>query len=921
MDRGYRKSLDPNKVKNINDVRWVERGITYSHLPMIDMIDSRLFSEYEQGLFREVRKYTPEDLDGLSITQLRKARLIIEHAKDNGWLSNRLYNDVILPIREQRIIKTLTKGYDIVKEARNIGEFKDLKGYSELQILANGVLSGKVSHKELTKKLSNLPVDQLDRLLGGGINTPIYKAIHHAYNGANVKTEHDIDKIDEGMDGLISKVLRDSGSSELSKMQANTRMSFYALEREALSNEGNTNAKVKPLDVYVKNVVNTRLDPESIKVIQDLYNEIPKKANGRIDLDYLWKNIMNAAERNLVTYVDNVSQNYLLPKARFAEVQYRGGSFSELKDYVHRVSSDVNGKVDRIVEGKVASTISARASATNERAGTESVSFDYIGNFRKNVREVLLDYHLTPVVKETFGALRTLKDQYKGNQNAQQFLTSLHDIYDSNVRIQTAGGIVDRTVNERLIKAVLDGSYNNALASLTRVPNEMFSNVLSVMIYDPGAFMLGEKLHRMHPVSKWEDLIYYTESVHMNRIGPHNELSDMLSGGVHRLKSNIGSSLGERTADFINHNQMRQMVNALNRELISISDQTITKRYWKGKFATEFKRLARQEFDMDKFDNDPKYRDQHEQQIKDAGMIADYHTTLLFNSPETFDRKLSAKGMPGYENAVKKANNFLVGYGNREWATTMLALKEIVYDNQGISKWQATKLLTTLAVRNTLYGMIRSQLATLAVKGVAHIAGVDQDEEEKQTAGEVWGKGTLTGIGGLVLGKYGTYYRIAGSYVANGLYYLASKEHKEGENFDPVKHTLFYTQGNILAAPRNPKSWFSLLGPATYVANTVYDGAILAKRVSDEVDGEWISELPEALSDKGIQMQMLNWGQEMLTMGGVMPVPRDTRTVTQFLQRNVEDIDSSSKGKKGKGSTPRMVKPIKKITPKPIRKR
>jgi hypothetical protein len=68
-------------------------------------------------------------------------------------------------------------------------------------------------------------------------------------------------------------------------------------------------------------------------------------------------------------------------------------------------------------------------------------------------------------------------------------------------------------------------------------------------------------------------------------------------------------------------------------------------------------------------------------------------------------------------------------------------------------------------------------------------------------------------------------------------------------------------------------------------------------------------------------MQALNFGQEMLTMGGVLPVPRDFRMITQFLQRNIEDIEfNRDKGDKEMVKSTKSIKPIK-ITPRPIRKR
>lgn len=911
------------KVADIEKIRQSEKITTHETLLEIDNIDSRFLSKDEARLLGEVRRYTLKDLEGLTTTQLRKARLIIEHARDNGWVSNKLYEDVVKPVRQQRVIDKLAEGYDWAK-VNAIGKYKDTKQFQEVTDMAKEFVEGKIDHVKLQNKLKRIPMDQLDMVLQGGVSTPIYTSIHHPFNIAISKMDADIKGIEKGMQGLVDKVLRDCGSSREKKAIANVQMSMYVRAREYFSNKDNPKAKVKPLKDYVDGVIQSKIDRRSKELVQKVYESIPKTAEGEVDMKTFTDTYLTQSQKNLITYTDNVDRVMLNPALRFATTHYRGDAYVEIKDHSYRMAEvDIEGQLEGMIGGGGFGGISTTAGSSHARVGANTVSFDFLGSFMRGVRQTMTDYHLTPVVKETFGTLRLLKKQHAKNINATEMVQTVENMYHDNLKFQLADAMVDKTIPTKLMKAMINGSYNSALAGIGRVGSELPSNISSAIIYDPISLMRGEQVLRRYSGEQWDNLYETLGTSHMNRLGAQgDEFARMLSNDVHRLSADLGASLGERTVDFLNDNWMRQQVTHINKGLIQFSDNTVAKPFWAGTFTKEFKRFTGKEFNMEEFSNSPEYFKKYEQNMKDAAALADHHTTLMFNSAQGFDRALGTKTMPQDPWwLLKTVNNFLVGYGRREYYSSMMGIKAMMYNNQGISREQGAKLLTAILVRNTVYTVAMQQMNQYKNQLLSQISGVEQEEEKGKSIKDPQdlrrlGMSTAANV---VTGRFGQFARTGIAYGLNGLEQMYTEKVLD-ETYDQYKHAIMYTKGNIFTNPDNTKAWLGILGPMSFMTNALYDGVKLGGEIKSQFEDEdWLDGFKNAATDKGVQMQSLDFGFQLLNLMSVVPINREVKQITNFLKYNAEDMGTGDNVPKN--IAPKSVKAKKIITPKPIRKR
>lgn len=923
------KMPDSAKAADIEMVRQAEKQETHKFLSEIDNVDTRPLTRDEREMLTEVRRYSAKDLEGLTTKQLRKARLIIEHVRDNGWLSNKLYEDVVKPVRQQRVLDKLSQGYDWAK-VDAIGKFKDTAPYKELADMAQEFTSGKIDHVKMYNKLKHVPMDQMDMMLGGGVNTPIYSAIHHPFNIAISKMDAEVKGIEKGMQGLIDKVIRDNGSSREKKAQANVEMAMYVRAREYFSNMDNPKAKVKPLKDYVDAVIQSKIDRKSKELVQNVYESLPKTKGGDVDMKEFYDNFLTQSQKNLITYTDNVDRNILNPSIRFATNHYRGEAFVEVQNHAHRMAEiDIDQQVEGMLGGEGGfGGISTKGGTGHTRTGANTISFDFLGSFMRGVRTTMTDYHLTPVVKETFGTLKLLKGQHAKNLNATEMVQTIENMYHDNLKFQLADAVMERTIPTKLMKAMINGSYNSALAGIGRVGAELSSNISSAVLYDPAALMNGEIILRKHSGEMWDNLYETLGTSHMNRLGAQgDEFSRMLTNDVHRLSTDLGAGLGERTVDFLNDNWMRQQVTHINKGLIQFSDNTTAKPFWAGTFAKEFKRFTGKEFDMIAFTESPSYYKKYEQSMKDAAALADHHTTLMFNSAQGFDRALGTKSMPQDPWwLLKTVNNFLVGYGRREYYSSMMSIKAMMYGDQGISKTQGAKLMTAILVRNTVYAVAMQQMNTYKNQLLNHMAGLPQEDETKGksvTDPQDLRRLGISTVANVVTGKYGQFARIGIAYGLNGLEQLYTEKVLD-ETYDQYKHSIMYTKGNIFTNPDNTKAWLGILGPMSYMTNALYDGVKLGGDIKEQFEDEdWLDGFKNATTDKGIQMQAMDYGFQLLNLFSVVPINREVKQVTNFLKFNAEDLGSSKHYPKNfspskKSISGKNISPSKKNSPSKV---
>ena len=874
--------------------RWMKVGLSPDNIGKM----ATMFNSHELRVIKELSGITKPELEALTTRQLGKLRDYVDML-ESGWVSNKLYEEVIRPVREQRRMDELSKDYFWAR-AESIGKFKDTQKYKETVNLMEELenVKGVKSAKDIFNKLKKVPLDDIDMVLGAEGNTPIFKTIHHPMNVAFSQAKFMEEGILHELTRHLKAVNRDRGSDLTSRFDSNVLMSMYRMERMYIAN-GMNNRLGKSIDTYVANILESPVDVASKKRIVELHNSLPRTAEGNVDISRMYNEVLTPSERRLVEFMDKTYSETLAPMLKFSTEVYRGERFEWVEDYTPLV---VEKNTDRMVEGIIGSDafsrLSTQSGSAKARTGSRVVRFDAVNAFIDHVRQTAVDYHLTPVVKETFGTLSKLHKQHttSGNVKAVEFIKGLENTYYNAVSMEFASAFGDTGTTARVINMVMRNSYNSTLASVRRVPAETMSNIMSAMTYDPVSLITGLKYMTGIGGEKYRDFLYWVGTGHAQRMGSHtDEYQRLYSSDFEAVADNLSPSIGKRSMDWMESNRLARMSKEFNTSLVRMSDNMVTRPYWTGKFHTEFKKRVGQEFSIDQFNSDMSYRDRYERDIRDAALAADYSTTMLYNSAQSFDRALSTKVNPADRLYVlKMMNNFIVGYGRREYYNTVKAMKSMVYGNRPLSRGQGARLLGTIMLRNTVYAMMMDMSRGLITNAVGSVAFNDQKNDEAFMADKYLSEENIPMIVGSTVANVASgRLRGAGRMGMAYLFNYGSKLYNEdvlGREYKPFEHSLMYTKGNIFTDPNNVSNWTGLLGPLSYAANFVYDTGTTSKWMSENWDSV-VADIAEGnLTDDTYTAAatMTDWGLQFFNLFGMVPAYRDFKTAASFTERRLK---------------------------------
>jgi hypothetical protein len=875
-----------DNVDRIKNLRSAYIDVTHKSLKDIDLIQTGHLMKEEAKLLGDIRKLSKEDLAGLTNTQMSRLRMIIDNAKNTGWVSSKLYSEVMLPVKRNRKVDVIRKSMDVGKNLMTIGEFKDLGKYKEIEKIVGEYESGVIDHTKLYDKLKIIPTNLLDTYfsnLQGGSKTPIYEAFHRAFNESISKMDTFIKDVEDNLFEIAKGVDKERGGSREGRVTATLLMDLYSLQRmyeaDPLHN--------KEVGKYVDKVILSSVDRATKDLTQRLYDELPRTKDGKVDLNAVWNNTLTAAERRMVSYMDNVS-SVMNDKLRYNTIYVHNQAYKSVPEYT-RLNNVGNLEVDGAMEllgvdnfGR----ISTKSGSTNQRTQSYVIYMDKVRNFKQSLKENAVDVFLSPVMKETFGAFDSMiKQQGKVNPNARETLQAVRDIYYNNVKMELAGQFIDKSVSTRILEAILGASYNSVLANPGKMLSEYASNLNAAIVSDFNEFGSGNKGALVEgAMTRWKDgrelwdkVIIDMGSTHANRMygSMTAEASDLY---YNRMSESLGASRSERLADVVTQNGVKEAVKHMNMWFIRTPDAMVTRPYLIGQFTNNFKRIAGEKFDPNQYVNDPKYKEKYHQQIQDALAVADFKTTTLFNSTQKFDQALSTKAMPG--DMLKRMNMFIVGFGRREYYSAMMGLKSAMYGDGILTRGEGAALVTALVMRNLTYLMALNTTRNMVSSGMSSLLGVPKEieDESKNKSPESLALGVTASI---LTGRYNNFVKTPIAWALNGGMELYKTQVKE-EEYSSKRDAIMYTGGN---GYRDPRTYFSMMGPLSLLMNAVYSTGETAQQIGKETWDKdyWQGDTKGAIMAADVFIQSLN-------LAGLIPDYRDFKAALNTAKYNSSSL-------------------------------
>lgn len=723
-----------------------------------------------------------EDLSIFSNNELSGLEIILDKL-EQGWISNRAWSKYLKPIK----INNTRKGVDpaINKAAEAQSKFVRFIG-SGLDFFRKKRFDKQVVIDQLRGDV----LFRLDDYIGKDRDRPLYKGLLAPLSNADVMARDGAKDIIDEAKLITSKIKR-------SAFDSSVLMKFYQLQKEHLANGGEGDIVSR----YVEATTGERVrldstdpltkeaavyDRAAKERIKELYDLVPKNENGDLDVDALW-NKLESAEKKFIEFASNIDKNDLKNKVKFATEVLRGQYFKPINEHT-RIVADTGGEAfsenpvsDLMSNAPDRGRLSAKAGSSYERTpGIKPIRFDAVGDFFRATREAYYDYHLTPAINTVFGTLQQISKEAGANKMVRDYADGLYKVFEQTLKTEYSANNLELNDFDRAVRIMLRASYESMLASVRRLPSEGLSNAFAAVLVHPDYLIKGAQT----PQSFKPVMDFYGS--------PH---ADRLSGrdSVDMLASEVRESSADRLRTthkplyyfnkFAENNPIRKISKRIAQTEIQFGDKVVGSPYWKGAFLVNFKKNTKQDFSIDKFNNEPDYRKEFKDEIIKAGREADFVSNVLINTSSPLETMQSMRGKD--PNSIRQhVDNFVRSFNANE-ASAMFASTKSLMGRGTIGKWEAARTMGAILGRQYLYTMLMQATYNMLTFAIA-----PKDEQEKKYkqlkqmfSGENLARDFIAANLSLLVGKYGNFIKYG---IAIGTEHLNRKltEKKLGRPYD-----------------------------------------------------------------------------------------------------------------------------------------
>lgn len=700
-------------------------------------------NQQENGIVRFLRSIKKEDLDLLSY------RDIVNLGKVMDNVSNNYYPHLAEVLREK------------VEGNRSYTKVKDVV-YSFKDSLWDIVSRTKAGIKNIwspgstsvsVEKIRRNPTSYIDQVLGNFKNTTLYDNTFRKLGQSFSSFENEINTI-------VEKLIRAEASMSNSndkQFESRAKLMMIALQKEFESNPGQ---KTHPASTWLQatiNDANSIYQKEAKAKLQEIFDSI--SVDGELDLKKALKSL-DASEKKALKTIEGIN-NGLKPKADYTATVIRGNRVPIYDNYIHVPLAVKGGRQNEIdvkdlKKGKYG--ISTKAGTLTERTGkAHAISFDIFENVSSGARKTLLDYHMTPSVREVNQTMKMLEKNAETDKQleAAQALNEIYQRIGTNVLGETYG---NSHILDSIMKELIRKGYQATLSGVGRSLSELTSNAVFAFGYRGKETMTGIRSMGSMSLTEMSSVVANLQSNQTTRLfdytGMDSRHVDFSKLNIKEVSKVTGYDEGalRRMFKAIKDNPAYEFVDNVQAFMVSKPDQLIARPMWFGSFETQFEAITGKKPDMKKIaENDADYMDEHYEALKDATSHADGVMVEAVASSNPFDgieRNQVAPSDSWLTTFYKTYNGYMTRFPTYEYNSAVRGVYSL-FNNGMLTRKDAFKLLAALNARLVVYSVMTGTLVNFAYRGIASLMGYEMEDDEEMddlATKEYWIKEALTSL-------------------------------------------------------------------------------------------------------------------------------------------------------------------------------
>jgi hypothetical protein len=828
-----------------------------------------LFNSDETKILNFFNSLTKEDLENLSLTDLKRINGLKENLRNNyvPHLAEK-YRSKIEGVRAAKPLISILGNFK--GKATNLWNFISATKAGIKNRRRRGFTS------TMQEKIRRNPTLYIDQVIGNFKNTTLY--------------DNTFRKLSEGHSGysfLVEKLQTKLSIADrkLKKpFESRTKISLIRLQEQFDSNDGQNSAK-EWLEATISDR-NSIYDSEAKAELQKIFDKYTD-SEGEFDVKKA-KQSFSQEESNAYKALKEHFEA-LRDKADFTATTIRGNRVPMYDNY-HPVYKAVLGFEDsmELDKLKAMSKPSTKAGTLTDRTGTvHAVSFDPFEVAMLNAKDVLLDYYMTPVMNEVNSTMDALQKAAENEQEANA-VTALRRVINEVTENVIGVNFGSSNIADAIINELTRKGYQATLSGVGRSAAELTSNTVFAAVYKPTEFTNGASI-----LMNYKGDIATLASV-VENVPSTQKIRLFNYGGMSSKHIDYSRSGNEMRKVLSPDSKTREILNkagnyyrAVDRwasNIVSTPDQLIARPLWFGGFDQEFTNITGKKPDFKKIaEKDENYIQDNRNAIDQATKYADSVVTEAVSSQNPFDSVPKNQIRPSKSwitNFYRSFNSFMSNFRIFEHNSAVRGISSLV-TNGVLTKEQGGKLLAAVAARVATYSLITTTLVPMSFKAIVSLFGYEpEDEEEKNTVGNILAKEAFSTVAMLAINRnIGNFGNIPLNF---GVEYL-NKKYGEGVTYkdeyeaygDNVVFPLVPLERQGYGKDIGTSAALNMLGPYSPMGKTLHNGATYFQRMMDAKT--------EETRDKNRDKLFYKTSFEIAGNLGLIPNYRDFRGVVNTI--------------------------------------
>ena len=756
----YRSMIAPTeRTKKSEQELQDEKNQMIDSLKNETVDSSTLPSRDERNLANKIASFIKTDvLNFLTAQELNDLQKIVDNI-NNGFITN----------RAQMLVEKMD---GIVKRNNLISPIQRIR-----VMLGERLKSG--AKKALFRKKGNFykyilegnSSAFIDEVFGNFRERPFYENIFKplATALASFSAENRVvaDRITKMEQSLAKAFGRNQNKMTMSKFKMMTWLIQNEFESNPNSRQVNPAIEFLKKTIKETNAERTYYSQDDVKMFEEIinkYQDVMKDENGDpildkdgnevmgIDMNKLFESF-NPTEKKILAEIRTIN-DMMSEKAEYTAAIIRGSRITPIANYISLgvINGDTRAdQLDSINELRNvfgnSRTTSTRAKTLIERTGKVSaINFDPFSSVRRSASSVLMDYHLTPAVRQGRFTMRELEKAVDNNEISEDKLplvSALDAAFTQIVDTTVGNSFMSEGQLRGIVNEISRQGYRATLAGLPRMASEAISNMSYILMKGAKSWAVGASYGKLLMSPDAFNVLKNVGSVQTNRIYSSSTVSSQLAASeifnqTAGIRGSQAKGVVANAAQTVYNQTLKRVKNTTEATadiLMSTPDMVMIRPLWFGEFSRAFKKASGKDVDFEKIaNNDEKYMADNKDAIDAAKNQAD-DVTVKAGSSDNIALGILRNTIKPDDNEVtawyKKFNSYMAKFLLFEYMTARSGINMLMKGNM-IEKKEGIALIAAVTTRMMVYQLATRTLTNGFIDMVAGLLGYRDDEEEEE---------------------------------------------------------------------------------------------------------------------------------------------------------------------------------------------